>query len=333
MIRNPLHYIDVERMLSRLGINAKHRAGANIYEASCPSPEHRDRTASWFIRDIPGEQYHACHKCLACGFSGGPLGLVGAVLGWAYWEPHTAKAWLLEGTTQELPTAVNVEQLPPTRRWGVRMPDGVRWWPLDEWPAGAKKYVIETRKLEPWQVEYWGLGFIPSSLETPYAGRIVVPFRNQAGDLRSWTARSWAPHAERRYLEPKLEHHPDPHAIFGEARWPELETDVAVVVEGSFDGLAIERAMDSEAAFVVFAGSSPSAAQINRVAMRFRRLVIFRDPNPAGENMALNVRAALGREVDLVKIVAHPEHDAGKLGETSGGLGTIRAMIEGALDG
>lgn len=332
MIRSPLLYLDVAHLLERLEIKAKHRAGARVYEAPCPSPDHKDRSPSWFIRDQPGEDFHACHKCLSCGFAGGPVALVGAVLGWAYWDVDLAKAWLLDGQARRpVPDVVRLVVEPPRRKWGVAWPKGANFWPLDEWPAGARKYV-EGRALERWQVDYWGLGFVPASVDTPYAGRVVVPFRNAAGDLRSWTARSWSKTDSKKYLEPSREHHPDPNAIFGEARWPELETDVGVVVEGSFDGLAVERAMDSEVGVAVFAGSSPTPSQINRVAARFKRVVVFRDPGEAGEGMARFVRSALGRDVESVAVVGHPEHDAGKLGETSAGLGQIRAMIEGALD-
>lgn len=330
---SPLLYVDVERMLERLGINAR-RAGRKKWEAVCPNPDHNDKHPSWFIRDIPGEEFHACHKCQGCGWGGGPVLLVNAVLGMGIYDSAFAREWLLStGAAPPLPASSEVEiEIRHERRHRLKVPPDVVLDPFEDWPAYPSTYLTK-RGLEDWQIDRWGLGYAPlHARDKALAGRVFIPFRDARGALLHYTARAWSPADPKRYHEPDPADC-DPSALFGEARWPELESDTVVLVEGSFDALAVERAMGDEVAVGAFAGSSPNGAQLGKIQARFRRAVVLGDPNPAGRRAADLLLGAFGRHMPVAAAFAPEGEDAGSLGASPGGLGQIRAIVEGALEG
>jgi hypothetical protein len=56
-----LDRVDVEKLLARLGIEARRRG--REWFAKCPNSAHEDRSPSWRIRDEPGATKHGYHKC------------------------------------------------------------------------------------------------------------------------------------------------------------------------------------------------------------------------------------------------------------------------------
>ncbi len=208
---NPYRRIDVPLLLERLKIQARPRGGGRRLIAPCPDPAHDDRNPSWFIRDIPGEPYHAAHVCRGCGFKGGPTALVMTVLGL---DTDDAREWLKDLTLpRPLPTSIEIEvkELAPSR---FVLPRCFRFAPFDLWPERHRDYLVSQEKprLEPWQVERWGLGYVDarcSCYQKRHAQRIAVPVRNEFGELCSYTSRAIGA-ARLRYVEPKRNENPRP---------------------------------------------------------------------------------------------------------------------------
>lgn len=326
---SPLLRLDVPELLTRLGITAQ--KAYKKWRAPCPNPEHRDKSPSWFIRDQPGEKYHGAHKCMSCGFAGGPILLVQTILGMGFEHWSDAREWLLDvAKPPPFDPSAGYQLLGYGVKSRIQPPEGTIFEPFEDWIPPPAIY-LRKRGVEPGQADRWGLGYVPAHAKSKYAGRIVVPFRDAAGSLLAWTARAWSPHESKRYLEPDPGDNADPHAIFGESRWPELLTRDVVVVEGWSDALAAERAVGDQMAVGALVGSSPTPAQLDKLVSRFDRIVVVEDPNPAGRSVG-DALLAIRRHVDVVAVTSPDGMDPGKMGETDGGLMDLRAMILGAFD-
>ena len=286
--------------------------------ASCPNPTHRDSSPSWFIRDVPGEPYHAAHKCKGCGFSGGPVGLAAAVLGV---DDKAAREWL-RGMVQPvpLPMAVAVAPSEVPRTGEFALPECVRLDdPAEQWPAQIRDYLL--RRVEPRQVARWGVGYVPASAAHRLAGRIVVPVRDELGRPRTYTARASSSHARLRYLEPRPEERPG-RCLFGVQHWAGRR--VLVVTEGVFDAFAVERCAPG-AAVAALRGSEPQAPELMRVAA-FELVVALTDPDRAGRRaMAMLEAACSGR---FAKVALPSGKDPAALVEEEGGRVYLARRLE-----
>lgn len=98
--------VDVARLLADLSL-ATQRAGSGRRNGSCPSADHHDRKASWVIVELGPKAGQ--HYCIGCGFGGGPVALVVAVLRVSSSE---ARRWLLT-RQHELPPAGATATLAP----------------------------------------------------------------------------------------------------------------------------------------------------------------------------------------------------------------------------
>jgi DNA primase len=308
--------VSIERVLERLGIEAKKRA--REWHALCPNPEHADRNPSWRIRDEPGSAKHGFHKCWPCGFGGGIADLVQAVLDLDW---RAARAWLEEEAgsikVPRRPMPVEVRVLPVARRAFV-LPSGVFLGPLREWPTPAREYAL-SRSLTEAQVVRWGIGH---AVDGPLAGRIVFPYRVN-GLVRGYTARTYTNHP-RRYKEASKREGADPSAMFGEQHWPE-ERDTIYVTEGAINAIAVEVALGG-ATVAAIAGSDLRAGHAVKLAT-FARLVLLTDPDEAGDKAARDITAGLGRHAVFSRVRLPPGSDAADLSssELRRCLGAARA--------
>jgi len=66
---------DLAPLLDALGISYRRGDGGRKLLARCPSPEHDDRSPSWFVANDPGDPRFGTHHCASCGFAGGPAHL------------------------------------------------------------------------------------------------------------------------------------------------------------------------------------------------------------------------------------------------------------------
>lgn len=299
--------VDVERLLKRLGIEAKKKG--KEWVAKCPNPAHDDHSPSWRMRDEPGATRHGYHKCWPCGFGGTAVDLVQKVLGIEDWRE--AKRWIEDAAA---PAAKQVEavevRVSPARR-GFRLPAEVMIEPIEKWPAVAREYFVGERGLEPWQVERWGVGY---AVEGRLRGRIVIVSRDAQGRPKRYTARSFTG-AERRYLEPEVHERASESAMFGEQHWPDPRgsepRDVLFVVEGAINGLALEAELPG-IYFGATAGSQMRGLYGPKLAT-WKRLCVMTDPDDAGDKLHAEIAASVARSCEVERLRLEPGMDQAKL--------------------
>lgn len=206
---------------------------------------------------------------------------------------------------QPLPRRVEVVSKTEARRLVV--PPEVRF---DDWPERYSEYLTERRHMSWEQITRWGLGYVDRDSSSELADRLFLPARDAKGSLLSYTARAVG-NARRRYREPRREEGASDAAILGEAAWPGLPGDVVVVVEGGFNGYAVERASPRPVAFAALMGSSLHPLQVLKLT-RFPRVVLATDPDKAGEKAAIALRGALARycQVSQLSIPAGQDCDS-----------------------
>ncbi len=311
--------VRIETLLARLGIDAKRKA--KEWVALCPNPAHEDRTPSWRIRDDPGATRHGYHHCWPCGFGGSVVDLVMALKGIS--DFRDAKKWIEDaGAIVEQNAAVvgslEVQITPPQLRF--RLPDEVTLKPIHEWPSLARDYWLK-RGLEPWQVDRWGVGY---AMQGRLKGRLVVVYRDPQGRPLRYTARTFIDE-EKRYLEPDEHEKANPHTMFGEQHWPDLEEreeQILFVLEGAINGLALE----AELPGVYFAATAGSEIRpLYAVKLSgWKKVVLMSDPDAAGDKVADALATSLSRHVPTARLRLPPGFDAGKLRELRPGeLGSI----------
>ncbi len=288
--------VDVARLLSALGVEVERRVGEQHW-ACCPHPDHIDRTPSWFMRERPGDRFHASFHCFGCQFSGRPVQLVCTLRGCTQSEAYE---WLREMPALEHPVPKRVEVVSQTRSvlpgmHALRVPDEVRF----DWDEpGARRYreYLEGRDVTASQVEAWGLGYVPND-DSSLADRVWIPVRDGDGRLLSYTARavaSRASRAKRRYREPFDREGARKDAVFGEANWAHCKHAVVVVCEGAFNALAVERIAPPDIAIAALMGSSVDALQLLKL-QRFERVVVATDPDRAGRKASNKLSSMLAR--------------------------------------
>lgn len=306
---------DVSSVLDRLGLTYARKG--RWYELKCPHPAHDDRSPSFRIHAEDGG-----FKCWSCKFSGRSLvSLVMGVLGIE--DVKEAQAWLDSTATASprhaaLRSEVEVRE---TRARGFALPPGVVVAPVSDWPSPASVYLRE-RGVPDAQAERWGLGY---AVDGRLSGRIVIPVRDSNGRLVSYTARAFG-RARRKYLEPATEEGADKAAIFGEERWPVVVARrLLVVVEGGFDGMAVERVAGLP--FAGLYGSEFVPGHASKLGT-WSHILIVTDPDEAGERVAGEIRGQLGRWTRCTRLVLPEGEDCASLARLD--PGRLRAMIEGA---
>lgn len=280
--------VNVERVLQRLGIEAKKRG--REWEALCPNPEHADRSPSWRIRDEPGHTRHGYHHCWPCGFGGTIVDLVQAKLGLASYKD--ALKWLEEGAVDQRPVeTIEVRVRPPSLRF--RLPDEVRFGPLAEWPGPARTY-LEGRGIDACQVARWGIGY---AVEGRLKGRVVFVLRDAKGRPQGYSARTFLKDPDaKRFLEPEEHERANPSAMFGEQFWPPVSARAGIpvfVFEGAIKALAASAALDG---IYVGATTGSEVRPLHDTKLAtFGAQCIVGDDDDAGDKVSSQLLAKLAR--------------------------------------
>lgn len=316
--------VDVPSLLAALRIPVVRKAG-EAYWCCCPSPDHTERTPSWFIRERPGDRFHASFHCFGCEFAGWPVQLVQKMLGLK--TQREAFEWLRSMPTVEHPIPQRIEVVTIQPKTALQVPAGVEFGPLAEWPSRYREYLEGRQVVE--QVGAWGLGYVPTSAlgadgePSPLAGRVWIPAHDAGGRLVSYTARAIGP-AKRRYREPYAKEGASPAAIFGELRWPVLESKIVVVTEGAFNAMAVER-IAPRTPIAALMGSSLDTQQVLKL-IRFAKVVLALDPDKAGLKANAKLRAALARYTRVVDVKIPAGQDCDSLPAP-----VLRALVDQAL--
>ena len=305
-------------LLSRLGISYD-TSGIKLV-AICPSPDHNDTKPSWVMfADGPRR---GKHRCLSCGFAGGPAKLVMAVLG-VDWDEALR---LLESDELTAPPRTSVDVLvrePATGRRAVRVPSGVVVAPLSDWPSPPRKYV-EERDVTADQVEAWGMGY---AVDGTCGGRVWIPVHSTDGSLAAWTARSYGNRTPK-YWSASASDNADDGVLLGELMWPlsvrNKRLGAVVLVEGPFDGFAIDRA---EQRFGVLRGSDFDPRHAMRIATWESAVLAF-DPDKAGEKVRQLI-TGISRHVRLSHLRWPDGHDAASLAEED--FVRFASLVDGAV--
>lgn len=312
--------IAVPRLLDSLSI-AYERDGDRL-KARCPSGRHPDASPSWDIGDAPGRPENGLHHCWSCSWGGDAPRLVCHALGVGF---QAAYAWIREfATGAAVPAPVSARVVvgaigivpfgfPP----GV-VEDRV----VESWPAPPRRY-LEKRGIPAWQVARWRLAY---ALEGRLRGRIVLPVRDQAHRLQSYTARAFDG-APVRYLTPRKEEGASPAAVFGSEHWK--GQSICIVAEAAIDSLACERVCPGCAVAALGSGGASNAAQpyVVLALARFRRLVVVTDPDAAGDRAAASLDASLGRHLEVMRARPPAGKDAAAMGDAA--LGAMLAPLFG----
>lgn len=294
----------VQLVLEALDIDARKR-GVQWW-AKCPNPAHDDKNPSWRIRDEAGAEKDGYHACPPCGFSGGLLGLIVAVKGISFKD---AKKLLVD---IEKGVAI-VPKTPPSkvdvfiRRREFMLPAGVTIAPLGSWPRMAAEYALK-RGLTAQQIYHWGMGYAD---EGRLAHRIVLVTRNEQGIAKNYTARTYVDHPKR-YFEPEHWEKADRNVMFGEEKWHSKRVDcpAAIVTEGGFKALAVERVMP-ELALAATAGSAVMPGYAAKLT-RFPHIIVSTDADDTGDRIADELIFVLRRQrkkVTRLRLRDKTEHD------------------------
>lgn len=332
---NPYARIDIPKLLERLGIQARVVGSGEKLAASCPNPEHDDKRASWFIRNVPGRPYHGAHACQGCKFRGGPNILVETIMGLHDDELREYLSNL--NAPPPLPTRVELEFTGRRRPAAFALPPCFQFKPIGEWPDEHRTEVL--RRVRSTQVERWGLGYVTRCRCVHMIGarrvlgrhrnRIAIPVHDDHGIVCAYTARAVGK-ANAKYVEPGDAEHAR-HAILGSRYWSDRK--YLVVVEGPFDAFACDRiSLENGWGLAVAAlrGSSPHPPTLIRLA-QFENVLLLTDPDKAGENARQNILAAVGRHARVVSMVLPKKTDPAKLVESDEGYAYLARRMEQAF--
>lgn len=307
--RFDLRKVDVPRLLAELSIQAIGKG--RLWVAACPKHQAEwfsqnnvsPGKGSWFITDDKGEPKNGLQHCFGCGFGGTAVDLVQQVLDIEY---SSAIEFIKERAYGELIPYTSIKvNFKSLSRPVFKIPPGVIFEPLDEWPTAARNYLTE-RQVTPYQVDKWNLGY---SIQGRLAGRIFIPICNAKGVLTSYMARSYCNH-DRRYLEPTEEEKPDIDSVFGEHQWSKTR-ETLILSEGAFNCLALERAFP----FVdvgALRGSNVTPKKILKLAT-FKRIIVVTDNDRAGINAEEKLKANLDRHIEYKRVLLPEEEDANSL--------------------
>lgn len=314
----PRLHVDIPALLLNLGINDTRREGRTIH-ARCPA--HPDRDPSWSIIDDPQNARNGFHHCFSCQFGGGAVALVREV---RQCSTDEAIEWLKGTPQREVPLEVDVVvSTYSLGTKGMQIPSEVKVRPFDEWPEGARDY-LEHRQITEADVVRYDIGF---SLSGRLAGRIVLPMKDRDGVIQSYTARDFTGQGKR-YKEPQAHEGARKGALFGEHLWHGCST--LVVTEGCFDEMAVARLKTPRDPFDSCGLHGSTLHPIQAVKFsRYARIIVATDPDPAGDRVAEEIGASLGRYADVRRARPPEGHDCANLDEKLG-AGALRELIQAA---
>lgn len=306
--------LEVESLLESLDV-AFERRGRELW-ARCPHPDHDDGSPSWSIVADKHANNNGAHNCFSCGFGGGPLELVRAVLE----VDREEAAEFLKGAHRRPPALeAQVEVKPVVLGRGMTMPAGYRFRPLAEMPSLFREY-LGSREIDEGLVAVYRIGY---ATDGRLAGRVIFPMISRTGDVLSYTARA-ATGGLKRYKEPREEERASKSAVFGEHVWPSIEEArdwTLFLTEGCFDALTLAVALRSfpglqRVAVGALHGSQLMPGQAVKIAT-FGQVVAATDPDDAGDRIAATLAEALGRHSRVWRLRSPVGFDWSKMGSAN----------------
>ncbi len=281
---------DLSPVLDSLGIVYKRGSSGRKLLARCPSPDHDDRSASWFINNDPADTRFGTHACLSCGYRGGPVHLVSSSEGgtggdWESAAKILSDLFVIRG--DESADAANFRLA--SRRASRRRREAVPEADLDALSAvpfvgtPAEEYLYD-RGLSRFLCGWLGVLYtLPGSgllnadnKRISYGHRAVFPVRSgPGGRVETFAARAIAKGTKPKYIYPPV---PRTYSMWGFEHFDPTGKDV-LLAEGiitAVGGYVVCRRP-------VFAalGARVSPAQAARLR-RARSITVLRDPGDAG---------------------------------------------------
>lgn len=154
------------------------------------------------------------------------------------------------------------------------------------WAREAIRYLLGRRVVQG-QIVRHRVGI---SLVGKTKGRIVFPFLDPGGRLVGWSARSWFPD-----VEPKWLHSTGLKQSF----WAHRPGDSVVLVEGIFDALAVERVVDKKSWAVMALLGTNLTEEKRKELGRYDRVVVWLDPDKAGQKGVERIVESLYGTIEL----------------------------------
>lgn len=309
----------VDVILEAIGLDVVRRRERRAW-LRCPFHETR-KAVTFFVR-TSGERWGNYH-CFSCKAKGTIYQLVAHARECDLREAHDFVEQAGRGFEPPRARARVVARAPDVMRGGFAYPDEIVTLPLEEWDTLPRRYAID-RGLTAEEVELHGIGF---AVDGPLAGRIVFPFRDSAGRVVSYSARTFVDE-EPKYKTPSEEDRADLDAIFGEHLWPPPgEREVVVVNEGALDSLAVVRATELPGGAI--GGSDVRAGHITTLAT-FELVVVMTDNDKAGKLAASRLMRGLGRYVRTARVLLPEGDDAAKICKRDGPA-ALRRYVDRAI--
>lgn len=277
--------IDVLGVVRELNIRGKVLDGE--YSAKCSHPGHRDKLPSWSINVERTSDLYGVFYCFGCTWSGGVIDLVAMRKGLTRIDAYK---WIedkgfLEDNVIGLPT-IELSNVDPSRFGVIEEPSEVVVKPLNEWPTLPRRYVL-SRGLGSADVNRWGIGY---AVDGRLEGRIYIPVNRADGELVGYSARSFCPGIEPKYLGPGVA---KVGQIFGEHEWPESSGRIwesVFICEGVINAIACSLV---GAEYVgAICGSRIDCLHVMKISS-FGRVIIATDPDEAGDRVSVELIRSL----------------------------------------
>lgn len=295
MSRLDLSQVDVEHLLTSIGVRNLSRPTMDYWLFSCPfaGHAHGDETPSAQMHDE-----HTGFNCFGCKRTGNAVTFLAEYEGVSIME---ARRWLRDeygsdfrepqdGAAAEwmrrfeesdegvLQTYLEESVLD---RYAVDWADAyMEWWHTKS--DGALGYMF-SRGFEPETLMDWGIGF------DDFSQRFTIPVRDERGELCGFKARAWHPEARPKYLalgdvpgRPERFGFPTYEKsliVFGLDR-AESDDGTLILCEGELNVISMWQKGWRNA--VAIAGSALSDAQAQLLRDHCDEVVLFFDTDPAG---------------------------------------------------
>jgi len=327
---------DLAPLLDALGISYRRGDGGRKLLARCPSPDHDDRSPSWFVANDPGDPRFGTHACASCGFAGGPAHLAarseGGVGSWEAASDLLRRLFLVGydlGTVLDRSARRRVRSSTPFVGYDL---DALGFVPIEGTPGEA---YLAARGVSRIGMFVLGARWAPRGTKIPrendepldFGGRAILPVTS-GGAVEQFAARS----VDGR--EPKYLYAPSPTegCVWGLDLWPIAERTVAVC-EGILTAWGVRAVVGLPSVAVLRSRMSGlQAARIRSAAS----VVVVADGDDAGEKLVADVRDRLPSVAD-VRVARLPRgRDAGDALLPIGNPGrvtpeTLRRLVDEAV--
>lgn len=287
--------VSLEAVLRHYRVNGLRRRRRGELEGSCPI--HRGEREDAFHVHLAKNMFH----CFACQAGGNVLDFVAAMEHCSIRDAALKlQAWF--GSPPPGPplgrrarTAGNAQERELVREKSGWNP------PLRFALSGVDSFhpYLLQRGIDPATAREFGVGFYRGN--GLLKGRIVIPIRNEQGEIVAYADRALG-EASPKYRLPRGFR--KGRELFNFHQAVATGSQTVVVVEGYFDCLRVHQA--GFPCVVALMGCSLSARQERMLLDRFERVVLMLDGDPAGRAASRTLSARLSREC-LVSVIEIPD--------------------------